>query len=379
MCDRVYRRTLFVLSRSNRTKRKKEKRDVLHYRIVNPIVPSTDTDRNACLDQSTRPPVHLRKPSPTHATREKKRNSTCSFDVKERKVICDVEREIKKVNRESFHSIAMAEGKEPDFVSMNRRLWDAKVPYHLDSSMYNLAGFLTGTTSLNRIELDLLGDLHGKRVLHLQCHFGLDSLSLVREGAAHVTGVDLSPSAIDKARELAETLGLTDSTRFICCNIYDLPEHLPEEEFDIVFTSYGVVGWLPDLQPWAALIARYLKSNGVFVMVEFHQMLWMFDDDFSRIVESYFNRGSIVVQSQGTYTDRQAPICNSSVEWNHSLTEVFQALLDHQLRIDAVKEFDSSPYDCFANSVRTAEGFYQVKGLEKKIPMLYSVKATKAK
>ena len=94
----------------------------------------------------------------------------------------------------------MAEGKEPDFVSMNRRLWDAKVPYHLDSSMYNLAGFLTGTTSLNRIGLDLLGDLHGKRVLHLQCHFGLDSLSVVREGAAHVTGVDLSPSAIDKPR-----------------------------------------------------------------------------------------------------------------------------------------------------------------------------------
>ena len=128
----------------------------------------------------------------------------------------------------------MAADKEPDFVSITRRLWDAKVPYHLDSSMYNLPGFLTGTTSLNRIELDLRDDLHGKRVLHLQCHFGLDSLSLIRQGAAHVTGVDLTPSAIDKARQLAETIGLTESTRFICCNIYDLPKHLPDEEFDIV-------------------------------------------------------------------------------------------------------------------------------------------------
>ena len=267
---------------------------------------------------------------------------------------------------------------EVDFVSVNRRLWDDKVPYHVASSMYNLPGFLTGTSSLNQIELDLLGDLHGKRVLHLQCHFGLDSLSLVRQGAAHVTGVDLSPSAINKARELAETLGLSESTRFICCNIYDLVEHLPSEEFDIVFTSYGVVGWLPDLRRWAALISRYLKPNGLFVMVEFHQMLWMFNEGFTRIEESYFDRGKIIVQSQGTYADRQAPICNSSVEWNHGLCEVFQALLDQKLRIDAVQEFDYSPYECFQNSVRTADGFYQIKGLEKKIPMIYSVKATRS-
>lgn len=106
-------------------------------------------------------------------------------------------------------------------------------------------------------------------------------------------------------------------------------------------------------------------------------MLWMFDDQFTGIVESYFERGSIVVQFQGTYADRQAPINNTSVEWNHSLTEVFQALLDPQLRLDAVKEFDAPPYACLANAVWTTEGFYQIKGLEKKIPMIYSVKATK--
>ncbi|CAF0760757.1 unnamed protein product [Rotaria sp. Silwood1] len=268
-----------------------------------------------------------------------------------------------------------------NFVNVNRRLWNDKVDYHVVSPMYNVAGFLAGANSLNKIESDLLGNIQGQRILHLQCHFGLDSLSLVRCGAQHVTGVDLSDQAIDKARELAETLNLTTSTRFICCNIYDLQEHLScdqDELFDIVFTSYGVTAWLPDINKWASLISRYLKPNGIFIIVEFHPVLWMFDDMFSRIEESYFNQKVIISQCNGSYADRNAPISNSSVEWNHSLSEIVQALIDHDLRINVLQEFDYSPYDCFLNTVKTDDGFYRIKGLEKKLPMIYAIKATKS-
>jgi len=246
--------------------------------------------------------------------------------------------------------------------------------------MYNVPGFIAGDVSLNKIELDLLGDIQDKRILHLQCHFGLDSLSLARRGAQHVTGVDMSDQAIDKARQLAETINLTTSTRFICCNIYDLQEHLScdqNELFDIVFTSYGVITWLPDVNKWASLISQYLKPNGIFVIAEFHPVICMFNEPFSAIEESYFNQKAIISQCQGTYADRNAPISNASIEWNHSLSEVLQSLINHNLRIDIVQEFDYSPYNCFLNTVKTEDGFYQIKGLEKKIPMIYAIKATK--
>jgi len=277
----------------------------------------------------------------------------------------------------------MADNDNPvtNFTDINRRLWNDKVNYHVVSPMYNVPGFLAGDDSLNKIESDLLGDVKGKRILHLQCHFGLDSLSLARRGAQYVTGVDLSDRGIDKARELAESINLTASTRFICCHIYDLQQHLPcdqDELFDIVFTSYGVTTWLPDMDQWASLISRYLKPNGVFILAEFHPVICMFNEPFSSIEESYFNQKAIISECQGTYADRNAPISNRSVEWNHSLSEILQALINHGLRIDILQEFDYSPYDCFLNSVKTEDGFYQIKGLEKKIPMVYALKATKS-
>ncbi|CAF3767506.1 unnamed protein product, partial [Adineta steineri] len=105
---------------------------------------------------------------------------------------------------------------------------------------------------------------------------------------------------------------------------------------------------------------------------------WMFDDTFSRIDYSYFKQNAIVSQSNGTYADRNAAISNLSVEWNHSISEILQALIRHGLRIDILREFDYSPYDCFSNTVKTEDGFYQIKGLEKKIPMRYALKATKS-
>ena len=176
-----------------------------------------------------------------------------------------------------------------DYLEINRKSWNSRVDVHLKSDFYDVKGFLEGESSLNDIELGLLGDIKGKSILHLQCHFGQDTISLGRLGA-NVTGVDLSDKAIDNAKILAKKANV--NATFICCDIYDLPTYL-NEQFDIVFTSYGVIGWLPDMGKWAKIISNYLKPNGKFIFVEFHPILWVFDDDFKRIEYNYFNSGAI--------------------------------------------------------------------------------------
>src|SRR5690606_35827712 len=170
-----------------------------------------------------------------------------------------------------------------NYLQINKDSWNRRTAHHVESEFYDLKGFLSGNTSLNSIELELLGDIQGKSILHLQCHFGQDTISLSRLGA-HVVGVDLSDKAIESAKQIAKET--QSNTRFICCDIYDLPNHL-DEKFDIVFTSYGVIGWLPDLGKWAEIISNYLKPNGQFVFVEFHPVVWMFDDNFEKIGYRY--------------------------------------------------------------------------------------------
>lgn len=233
--------------------------------------------------------------------------------------------------------------------------------------------FLSGKSSLNSIELALLGDLKGKTILHLQCHFGQDTISLSRLGA-DVTGVDLSDKAIENAVRIAKEMGA--EVRFICCDIYDLPAHL-EQQFDIVFTSYGTIGWLPDLDRWAGIVSRYLKPGGKFVFVEFHPVVWMFDDAFEKIGYRYFNSGAIVETESGTYADKTADITQTYVMWNHGLGEVISSLLQNGMELNALEEYDYSPYNCFQKTVEIAPGKYRIAHLDDKIPMVYSVVATK--
>ena len=260
-----------------------------------------------------------------------------------------------------------------NYIEINKVLWDEKTKHHTGSAFYRMDEFLSGESSLHDIELELLGDVSGQSVLHLQCHFGQDSLSLARMGA-RVTGVDFSEEAISKARELNEQLGL--DARFVLSDVYSLPV-APDEQFDIVFTSYGVLGWLPDMKKWAEIVARYLKPGGVFVMAEFHPVVWMFSSDFSTIQYSYFNKETIVETANGTYTDRSADLKMTEIGWNHDLAEVIQNLIGEGLMIDCLQEFDYSPYSCFQNMVEAAPGRFQIRGMEGKLPLAYAVKATK--
>jgi ubiquinone/menaquinone biosynthesis C-methylase UbiE len=262
---------------------------------------------------------------------------------------------------------------QEDYLKINKHAWNQKTPVHYDSEFYDNKTFLAGTTSLKDIELQFLGDVSGKKILHLQCHFGQDSISLARMGA-EVTGVDLSDASIQTANELASKAG-TDC-RFIECDLYSLPEVL-EESFDIVFTTYGTIGWLPDLDKWANVVSHFLKPGGQLIFAEFHPVVWMFNDDFDGVGYNYFNDGPIHETQEGTYTDRDADIHEEYVMWNHGISEVINSLINSGLVINALNEFDYSPYNCFMHTEEFEPGKFRIKHLENNIPMVYSILASK--
>src|SRR6185436_13223599 len=171
------------------------------------------------------------------------------------------------------------------YFEANKDLWNQRAAIHKDSAFYDLAGFKAGANFLTPIELNEIGNVKGKSLLHLQCHFGMDTMSFSRMGAK-CTGIDLSDEAIRLAKEINDELKL--DAEFICSNVYDTSEFV-KEQFDIVFTSYGVIGWLPDLDRWAKVIVQRLKPEGIFYLAEFHPVVWMFDEEFSHVKYYYDN------------------------------------------------------------------------------------------
>jgi SAM-dependent methyltransferase len=260
-----------------------------------------------------------------------------------------------------------------EYFEANKNLWNQRTAVHKDSAFYDLAGFKAGTNVLTTIELNEIGDVKGKSLLHLQCHFGMDTMSFSRMGAK-CTGIDLSDDAIKLAKEINDELKL--DAKFVCCNVYDTSEYV-KQQFDIVFTSYGTIGWLPDLDPWAKVIAERLESGGYFYMAEFHPVVWMFDDDFTHIKYHYDNKELIVMEDQPTYTGDENEITGKEYSWNHSISELLNALINAGLEIEFFNEHTFSPYSNFKNSVETEIGKWHIKGMEGKIPMVYSLKARK--
>ena len=263
---------------------------------------------------------------------------------------------------------------EQNYIEINRNSWNNKTDAHLKSEFYDLDGFLKGKSSLNDIELALLGDIKGKTILHLQCHFGQDSISLSRLGAI-VTGIDLSDKAIESAREIAKDT--QSNTKFICCDLYELPQHL-NETFDIVFTSYGTIGWLPDLNQWAAVVSKMLKPNGRFIMADFHPVVWMYDNDFTKIQYSYFNVETIVETESGTYADKEAPIETQSIGWNHPISEILNSLVSNGVTIQKFNEYDYSPYNVFPGMEEFSKGQFKFTQFDRKLPLIYAIQANKA-
>lgn len=265
--------------------------------------------------------------------------------------------------------------KDKQYFEINKDTWNKKVAIHAKSDFYDVEGFLKGKSSLNSYELEELGDVNGKSLLHLQCHFGQDTLSWSRLGAK-CTGIDLSDEGINEAKRLNDQLGL-DAT-FIESNLYEVPKKV-KGEFDVVFTSYGVVGWLPDLKTWGEIIASKLKKRGVFYMIEFHPIVWMFDflQTPPKLTYPYLKGEAIYEEYKGTYTNGDADIISKEYGWNHGLGEVVTSLVNAGLEVEFLHEFEKSPYNSFPEMDETEDGMFVLKEEQRMIPLLYSIRATK--
>jgi ubiquinone/menaquinone biosynthesis C-methylase UbiE len=262
-----------------------------------------------------------------------------------------------------------------DYIKSNKQFWNQNVESHMQSKFYDVESFLAGKTSLRDIELELLGNVKDKTILHLQCHFGQDTLSLQRMGA-QCTGVDFSEQAILQAKKINSFLQL--SATFICSDVFILPQ-IHEHEYDIVFTTYGTIGWLPNINQWAALVSKYLKPGGKLIFVEFHPFVWMYDNDFTKIIYNYFTDAPIKELEEGSYVGYDKERKATSITWNHSISQVMQALINNGLHIDHVQEYNYSPYNCFNQSKQIASQKYIIEAFEQKVPLVYSLVCSKTK
>ncbi|WP_413700560.1 class I SAM-dependent methyltransferase [Psychromonas sp. KJ10-10] len=254
-----------------------------------------------------------------------------------------------------------------DYLKVNKATWDKRTNVHVDSKFYDVESFKQGNSSLNPLELKLVGSVEGKSLLHLQCHFGLDTLSWARLGA-QVTGVDLSSNAIQQANALKTSLGL--EATFIESDVCQFTSN-NQGQFDIVFTSYGVLCWLPDLSKWAQTIADSLKVGGRFHMVEFHS----FNDLLSGY--AYFPKAEPDIETEGTYTENCDGATSTTVTWSHSISEVVSALINVGLTIETFSESPYSPYKCFDGLQLVADCGYQMLHKGQQVPLLYCITARK--
>jgi len=272
---------------------------------------------------------------------------------------------------------------EPDWLTLNRANWDERVPVHLNAPRQHdrQEPLRAGTARLDPIAEAALGPVAGLDVLHLQCHFGMDTLALAQQGA-RVTGVDFSPPAIAAARSLATDLGLAERARFIEANVYDAPAALPEPAaFDRVFVSWGALCWLPDMAAWARAVAFYLKPGGFLALAEAHPAAFVFDSDPAgpdrRPVWDvpYLGRTPLLFDKPQDYADPDARLANSrTVQFLHPLSDVFMALIDAGLCIDRFHEHDSIVWQMFTHLVQRGPNQH-VWPDKPWLPLSYSLRA----
>jgi SAM-dependent methyltransferase len=263
------------------------------------------------------------------------------------------------------------------YLQANRHLWDNWTLEHEKSPFYDLAAFKADKDRLRSIELEELGDVAGKSLLHLQCHFGMDTLAWARRGAA-VTGVDFSPQSIALARSLSDELNIP--AHFVCADVTNLPDVL-EGQFDIVFTSYGVLHWLRDLQRWGEVIAHFLKPGGIFYIVEDHPFMRVFDVHATtelKVTRPYFfTEEPEQIESKGSYASLDSDAPATFYIWNHSIGEVIGALVAAGLQIEFLHEFPVAARAKFPFMEKGEDNWWRLTAQHKMIPLLFSLQARK--
>lgn len=266
------------------------------------------------------------------------------------------------------------------FIDENKALWDAWTDVHVVGEFYDRDRFVRDPDDIrvNPEEIAEVGDVTGKSLLHLQCHFGLDTLSWARLGAT-VTGADLSPRGIDEARRLAADAGI-DAT-FVEANLYDLPEVLPGT-FDVVYTGIGAIYWLPDIRRWAEVVAHYLAPGGTFFILEGHPTFFVFENEGEtepKVTYPYFHRDEpLTFDVKGSYADPEADVSAEREHgWVHSLGDVVTALIDAGLEIRNLREYPFLLWDASFLEQRDDGRWYLPASQPGEIPLMFSITATK--
>ncbi len=269
---------------------------------------------------------------------------------------------------------------EPEWRRLNRANWDERVAIHLaPGSDYETERLRQGSFVLHGIEERELGPVAGLRLLHLQCHFGIDTLALARKGAI-ATGLDFSAPAIAAARRLAAELGI--AATFVEADVYAAREAVTGA-FDRVFTTWGTICWLPDIRAWAAVVASLLAPGGELYFADMHPAALIFDDAVPGSVgmpgwfAPYFHPGAVVVDETHDYANRAARIANSRThQFMHPVAAVVQALLDAGLRLTMLHEHDTLAWKAFACMVEAEDRLYRLPD-KSWLPLSYSLKAVK--
>lgn len=262
----------------------------------------------------------------------------------------------------------------------NRANWDSRVDLHYGSEEYGINRFISDPGHLSGVvthDRDKLGDVTGKRLLHLQCHIGTDTISWARLGA-EVTGVDLSPKSIEAARRLSEESRTPAS--FVVSELYDSHDVI-DETFDIVYTGVGAICWLPDIQEWARLVASFLEPGGVFYMREGHPMMWALDWEDTkelRVILPYFETEEPDSDEEHeTYAGEGEISSPLNYGWNHGIGETINALIQAGLRIDRVEEYDECEWQGLPQMVLEDDGLWRLPDHRERLPLMWSVLATK--
>jgi SAM-dependent methyltransferase len=268
-----------------------------------------------------------------------------------------------------------------DPIRANNRLWDEWTAVHERSAFYDLETFKRGGVRIMPHEVDEIGDVTGLDLLHLQCHFGIDTLSWARLGA-RVTGADFSQAAIDLARRTADEVGFPEA-RFVRSDLYDLPTVL-QGDFDLVYTSNGVLGWLPDVRRWADVVAHFVRPGGRFYIAEVHPVVMALADEGVdpgelRLAYPYWEHAEpIAVPVRGSYADLTADVGSpTEYGWDHGLGEIVTALVDAGLVIRSLREYPFLPWRV-GFLVEAPDGTWRLPpGTAGELPLSFSILATK--
>ena len=262
----------------------------------------------------------------------------------------------------------------------NRRWWDSAVPVHLASAFYDVEGWLAEGRGPKAREAAVLGDVSGLDLVHLQCHFGKDTLAWARAGA-RVSGLDFSQAAIDAARELARRAGLTDRADFVCAPVAEAGTALGGRTYDIVYVSLGALCWLPSIDEWAAQVAGLLRPGGRLYLHEVHPVSMALADDDLTLVYSYFEETSPYRDAEaGSYADPTATEAMPGDEtfgWNHGMGEIIGALVARGLRIDRLDEHDWTSFPRYPWLIEVAEEEFVIPEGHLRVPLSFTLVASR--